>query len=285
MTTLDTAPAAPPDDAQPSPGGRTERPRGLLRMRGRGRLKVAVLYALGLAGGLGVWWLLHVREGSARVASPLETWDALVELHRRGDLWTAIRTSGERIIKGWGLGLLVGVPVGIAMGQWRTLRSLFDPYLQFLRFIPPIALIPLLIALFGIGETPKLLLIFYTCVFIVTINTIAGVQAVDESRIRAATSLGAGPARRLLSVVVPSTVPFIFTAARLAMGNAFLTIVAAEFVAAEEGVGAMLWRARNYGRTDWVFAGIFLLGMMGLITDLVLRAVGRSALRRFSVAT
>lgn len=169
------------------------------------------------------------------------------------------------------------------MGRSSLLRSLTDPYLQFLRFIPPIAFIPLTIIWLGIGEASKVVLIFYTAVFIVTINMMAGVRSVDESRLRAAASLGASPTRRMLVVVLPSTVPYLFTASRLAMGNAFLTIVSAELVAAQTGVGALIWRSRNYGRIDWVFAGIVLLGMMGLVADLTLRLVGRYGLRRFGI--
>jgi ABC-type nitrate/sulfonate/bicarbonate transport system permease component len=100
---------------------------------------------------------------------------------------------------------------------------------------------------------------------------IAGVQAVSEIRLRAAASLGAGPVRTLLTVIVPSTVPFMLTGARLSMGNSFLTIVSAEIVAAQEGLGALIWMSRNYARTEWVFVGIIVLGLLGYACDRVLR--------------
>lgn len=247
------------------------------------KVRSAGLFALGILAGLITWTLIAMIAGPAVVSSPAETLAAMVDLQTRDMLLPSITASSGRILKGWGLGIVVGAPIGVALGRSSLLRSLTDPYLQFLRFIPPIAFIPLTIIWLGIGEASKVVLIFYTAVFIVTINMMAGVRSVEESRLRAAASLGASPTRRLLVVVLPSTVPYLFTASRLAMGNAFLTIVSADLVAAQTGVGALIWRSRNYGRIDWVFAGIVLLGMMGLVADSTLRLVGRYGLRRFGI--
>jgi NitT/TauT family transport system permease protein len=233
--------------------------------------------------GLGVWQLLAVRFGPALLASPAQTLTAAIELARDGTLFNSVLASSRRILIGWGLGLLVGVPVGLVMGRMRLVRTLLDPYIEFFRFIPPIAFVTLAVVWFGIGESSKVVLIFYTSVFIVTLNTVAGVLAVSESKLRAAASLGAGRWQTLRHVVLPATVPHVVTGARLAMGNSFLTIVSAEIVAAQVGLGALIWTSRNYGRIDWVFVGIITLGLLGFVFDRVLRIVARRLLGRYGV--
>lgn len=180
--------------------------------------------------------------------------------------------------------MIVGVPIGILMGHFQFVRRLLDPYIEFFRFIPPIAFVTLAVIWLGPGESSKVALIFYTTVFIVTLNTIAGVLSVSELRLRAAASLGAGPLTAMLTVVVPSTIPYMVTGARIAMGNSFLTIVSAEIVAAQEGLGSLIWTARNYGHTEWVFVGIITLGLLGFVYDRIVRFAAKRLLRRYDVA-
>lgn len=247
------------------------------------RLRSAGLFAVSIVIGIGVWQLLAMKYGSALVASPGETLSAARELAADGTLGNSVIASGRRILIGWGLGLVVGVPVGLLMGQVPIIRRLLDPYIEFFRFIPPVAFVTLAVVWLGIGEASKVVLIFYTSVFIVTLNTIAGVLSVNETRLRAAAALGAGRWQVMRSVVLPSTVPHIVTGARLAMGNSFLTIVSAEIVAAQVGLGALIWTSRNYGRIDWVFVGIIVLGVLGFAFDRVLRIVASRLLRRYGV--
>ena len=203
-------------------------------------LRFGVRHAQSLLGivsvlaGILVWQLLSMRLPPLFLPSPITTFQSSIELWRDGTLARAILASLGRISLGWGCGLIVGIPVGILMGHFRLVRRMLDPYIEFFRFIPPIAFVTLAVIWLGPGESSKIALIFYTTVFTIIINMIAGVQAVGEIRLRAAASLGAGPVRTLLTVIVPSTVPFMVTGARLAMGNSFLTIVSAEIVAAQE---------------------------------------------------
>ena len=240
-------------------------------------------YALSLLLGLAVWALLSVRYGDTLLPSPLLTWNGAWELTANGTLLTSVVASARRIAIGWGLGVLVGVPVGLLMGRIGVVRRLLDPYIEFFRFIPPIAFVTIAIVWLGIGEASKVVLIFYTTVFIVTVNTISGVLAVDEEKLRAAASLGASRLQTLRSVVFPSTVPFVVTGSRLAMGNSFLTIVSAEIVAAQEGLGALIWTSRNTGQTSWIFVGIITLGILGFVFDRILRISARRLLGRYSV--
>jgi taurine transport system permease protein len=246
---------------------------------------VSILCTLiSIAAGLAVWQLASLRVPTLFLPSPLGTWEGFLELLEDGTLGTSILASGARILVGWGLGVAVGVPLGIFMGYFRWVRRLFDPYIEFFRFIPPIAFVTLAVIWLGPGEASKVALIFYTTVFIVTLNTIAGTVSVPELRLRAAASLGAGPLTTLRTVIVPSTVPYMVTGARLAMGNSFLTIVSAEIVAAQEGLGSLIWNARNYTRTEWVFVGIITLGLLGFLFDRILRIAARTLLKRYGVA-
>lgn len=254
------------------------------RVRLKARAVRLAYAAVSVLGGLAVWQLLSLRLPPIFMPSPALTLAGLVELAQDGTLWSSIVASGTRILVGWAAGVAVGAPLGILMGYFRPVRQIMDPYIEFFRFIPPIAFVTLAVIWLGPGELSKVALIFYTTVFIVTLNALAGTQAVSELRLRAAASLGAGPLTTLWTVIVPSTVPYLFTGARIAMGNSFLTIVSAEIVAAEEGLGALIWNARNYSRTEWVFAGILTLGCLGFLFDRILRAVASRFLKRYGVS-
>ncbi|KUN29704.1 nitrate ABC transporter permease [Streptomyces antibioticus] len=257
------------------------RPRRSKGRAGAQALRTIGLYIIAVLVGLGVWQLLAVKYGPALVASPSETLSAARELAADGTLGNSIIASSRRILIGWGLGVVVGAPVGLLIGQIRIVRLLLEPYTEFFRFIPPVAFVTLAVVWLGIGESSKVVLIFYTAVFIVTLNTSAGVMAVNESKLRAAASLGASRRQILQRVVLPSTVPYIVTGARLAMGNSFLTIVSAEIVAAQVGLGSLIWTSRNYGRIDWVFVGIITLGILGLVYDRILRLIAMRVLYKY----
>ncbi|CAN5770125.1 ABC transporter permease [soil metagenome] len=235
--------------------------------------------------GLVLWQVLSMFSTPLFLPSPATTWNGALELWNDGTLTGAVLASGARILIGWTIGVVVGVPLGIFMGHYRIVRQFFEPYIEFFRFIPPIAFVTLAVIWMGPGEVSKISLIFYTTVFIVTLNTLAGALAVPELRLRAAAALGANKLTTLWTVVVPSAVPYMVTGARIAMGNSFLTIVSAEIVAAEQGLGALIWIARNYARTEWVFAGIIVLGLMGFVFDRILRLATQKLLKRYGVST
>jgi NitT/TauT family transport system permease protein len=246
-----------------------------------GRLLTALL-SVGL--GIIVWQVLSLRYQPLFLPSPRLTLQAVGELWDDGTLLQSIGASLARIMAGWSLGLVIGIPVGIVMGYFSFVRRLLDPYIEFFRFIPPIAFVTLAVIWLGPGEASKVALILYTTIFIVVINTIAGVLSVSELRLRAAASLGAGRVQTLLTVIFPSTIPYMVTGARIAMGNSFLTIVSAEIVAAQVGLGSMIWTSRNYGKTEWVFVGIITLGLLGYSCDRIIRFAVRRLLRRYAVA-
>jgi NitT/TauT family transport system permease protein len=161
------------------------------------------------------------------------------------------------------------------MGANRAFRALLAPHIQFFRFIPSIAWLTPFVIWFGIGETPKVLLIFYTTVFIVALASSAGVGHIPQNMLRAGRALGASERQLLLHVTLPAVVPHILSGMRFAMGPAFTTVVAAEMIAANAGLGQMIENSRVFLQTGRIFVAMIVLGVLGLVTDTVFRILIR----------
>lgn len=241
------------------------------------------IYAVTVISSLLVWQLASMRTSPLFLPSPALVAQTGWELLGDGTLVRDARASLFRILVGWSVGALVAVPLGVAAGRVRVVRVALEPVVNLFRNIPPIAFIALTIIWFGVGEMGKIALIIYTSAFLVFINTLTGAQSVGVEKIRAAQSLGASRARVLLTVVVPATVPHIVTGLRLAMGTAFMTVVAAELVAADSGLGFLIYNSRVFGDTAVAFVGIATLGLLGLTTDLLLQLALRRVTYRFDV--
>lgn len=194
-----------------------------------------------------------------------------IEMVRNGELAKHVGISLQRILLGFLIGSLVAAPVGLLMGSNRIIRAIFEPYINFFRFVPSIAWLTPVVIWFGIGETSKVLIIIYTTTFIVMINTIVGVSNIAPNKMRAAACLGAGPGRTFLYVTLPATLPFILTGMRLAMGNSFATVVSAEMLAANSGLGYLIFNSRLWMATDQIFIGIVSLGVLGILADWIFR--------------
>ena len=229
-------------------------------------------YVIGFASLFALWHLASVYLlNSVLFPPPGRVIAKAIELAQDGTLWENARVSLERIGLGFVLGSLIGIPVGLAIGSFAIVRRLLEPYTEFLRFIPATAMITVAVIWFGIGEGSKIFLIIYTTVFIVIISTAAGVSAVTPNKVRAARSLGASRAQVFWYVAFPATVPYILTGMRLAMGNSFVTIIAAELVAANAGLGKMIWDARLYMLVDQIFVALLVLGLLGFTADRLFR--------------
>lgn len=187
------------------------------------------------------------------------------------DLWAQILVSLLRIWTGFLLGSLLGMVLGILMGGLPLARGMLYSVVEFFRFIPPIAMIVLAVSWFGTGDVATIFLIVFATVFIVTINTEDGVYHVTRNRVRAAESLGANTGQVFRLVIFPSTLPHALTGMRVAMGNAFSTIIAAEMIAADFGLGFMLQQARVFLKTGDIFVGLVALGLLGFATDRIFR--------------
>ena len=193
-----------------------------------------------------------------------------------------IVASMRRILQGFLIGSLAGIPLGLAIGSFRPVRLLLEPWTEFFRFIPAVAMITVAVIWFGIGEESKVFLIAYTTIFVVIISTAAGVGAVGRDKIRAAQCLGASRLQIFALVALPATVPYILTGMRVAMANAFVTIVAAELVASNDGLGKMLWDARLFMQIEDIFVALISLGLLGFATDRVFRLLIRAFAGRFN---
>jgi taurine transport system permease protein len=180
-----------------------------------------------------------------------------------------------RVVAGFVCGAIVGIPLGYAMGLSNWFRGWFDPIVEFMRPVPPLALIPLVIIWAGIGETGKIILLFLAALWIMAIAARSGVSGVNISKVHAAYSLGASKWQIMRYVIIPNSLPEIFTGARVAMGVCWGTVVAAELVAAEKGAGMMIMVASKFQNTDIVILGIILIGVIGFGIDMLMRGAER----------
>jgi taurine transport system permease protein len=193
------------------------------------------------------------------------------EGYRGSTLWEHLGWSLFRVIAGFFFGALIGIPLGYAMGLSDWFRGWFDPIVEFMRPVPPLALIPLVIIWAGIGELGKIILLFLAALWIMAIAARSGVSGVSISKVHAAYSLGASKWQIMRHVIVPNSLPDIFTGARVAMGVCWGTVVAAELVAAEKGAGMMIMVASKFQLTDIVIMGIILIGVIGFGIDILMR--------------
>jgi len=186
-------------------------------------------------------------------------------------LWEHTWISLQRVLLGFFFGALLGIPIGYAMGLTNWSRGWFDPIVEFMRPVPPLALIPLMIIWFGIGELSKVILLFLAALWIMIIAARAGVSGVAITKVHAAYSLGASKLQILWKVIIPNSLPEIFTGARVAMGVCWGTVVAAELVAAERGIGMMIMVASKFQLTDIIIVGIIVIGIIGFLIDMGIR--------------
>jgi len=231
----------------------------------------------------GIWGLASLAYTVDFLPSPLETIAGAKEIILDGTLVRFVGISSQRVLWGWSLGILFAVPAGLIIGRLELLRRIFEPFIDFLRFIPAIGFLTLFLMWFGAGEQSKVVLIFYATVFVILINTIVGVLSIDKNRLQAARSLGASEFQIIYSVLIPSALPHIFTGIRLGLGGAFTSIVAAEMLAAKEGIGFLIYTSRLYFRTDWIFVGLLTLGLMGYVSDRLIRVFGKTVLGRYGI--
>lgn len=186
-------------------------------------------------------------------------------------LWQHFSASLLRVTVAFWLAFLIAVPLGIAMGMSRVARGIFDPPIEFYRPLPPLAYLPLIIIWFGIDETPKILLIFLSCFAPLALAARSGMRSAAQEQINAAYSMGASYFQVIRHVILPAALPDILVGMRIAIGFGWTTLVAAEMVAANVGLGQMVLNASNFLRTDIVIMGIIVIGVIAYIFDLFMR--------------
>lgn len=237
-------------------------------------LKVSIVTTVLL---LSAWW--GVTEAAwvdpLFLPPPGAVFNRFLEVSQEGfagsTLWEHTWASLVRVFAAFFLSLATAVPIGLAMGMNRWFRGIFDPIIEFYRPIPPLAYLPLTIIWFGIYEKSKIILIFLACFAPMALSTRAGVRSVSIQQIHAAFSLGASRLQVVLQVVLKAALPEILTGMRIGMGFGWTTLVAAEMVAAERGLGHMILNASDFLVTDVVIMGIFVIGSIAYLSDLVMR--------------
>lgn len=226
---------------------------------------------------IGVWQFLSStgRVNALLLPAPLNVFRAGVMLTSNGTLPIDTAVSLARVLAGFFAALIVAVPLGVLMGLWWPVRDSVNPIIEVLRPVPPIAIIPVAMLWFGIGETSKVFLIAYGAFFPILLNTIAGFRAIDPVHIRAVQSLGGKRWDVIRHVVILSAFPHIVVGARLGMAMGFIVLVAAELIAADSGLGFLIQDARQHFMTDQIFVGIIAIGIIGLLLNQSLLLVER----------
>lgn len=246
-------------------------PRPVRKVRGSRLSKHAwllILNTVSIIGGIAIWWVLAL--SGLQLPTPPEVLQKAVQMWNAGILQEDVIASLARVLSGFILGTAVAVPVGFLMGWYTVARGLFEPWIQFFRTIPPLALLPLVLVLLGIGEVPKVFVIFLAAFLACVISTYQGVVSVDKTLINAARVLGAKDGTIFARVVVPASTPFILVGMRVGLGSAWATLVAAELLAAQAGLGYRMQQAQIYYDLSTIFVSIVIIGILGLVMDRLL---------------
>jgi NitT/TauT family transport system permease protein len=233
------------------------------------------LWPLLTAGVLLVVWHYSVRWSGTKVfPSPLNVEKGLAELLHRHVLWADIGDSLRRVALGFGLATIIGVPLGLTLGWYPALNQVVNPVVQILRPISPIAWIPVAIIFFGVGDRAAVFLIFLAAFFPILVACVSGVANVPSIFRRAGRNFGLSPAQIVARVIFPAALPQILIGLRLALGVAWLVVVAAEMIAVDSGLGYLVIDSRNSGkRYDLVVAAMLLIGLIGLALDIGFRRI------------
>lgn len=206
---------------------------------------------------------------------PSSLWGTTLEVVRDGSLLADIRISLGRIAVGFVLGTVPALLLGLAMGLFWPIRVFLMPIATAIYAIPKIALVPLILIVFGLGETSKYVTVGISIFFLVLLNTMAGVLAIDRSYRDVAHNFGAGPLDLLLSVALPGALPSIFTGLRLGLGFALVVIVGTEFIGADDGIGNFINTNSQIYALDKMFVGLIVTGLMGWLLTLAVDLVER----------
>jgi NitT/TauT family transport system permease protein len=225
---------------------------------------------------LALWHYAVILSGTKIFPSPVEVKNGMLELIRKHVLWRDIIDSLRRVAIGFGAAVILGVPIGLSLGWYPAADKVVNPVMQILRPISPIAWIPVAIIFFGVGDHAAIFLIFLGAFFPIVVACINGVSSVPAMFRRAGRNFGLSPAQLLTRVVFPAALPQIIVGLRIALGIAWLVVVAAEMIAVDSGLGYLIIDSRNSGkRYDLVIAAMLLIGLIGLVLDFGFRRLER----------
>ena len=245
------------------------------------RLRLA-LNLCGVVLGLLAWQIgAAVKANPLVFPSPVASVQALGDLVSTSDQLAQVGTTLTRVLVGFALGSALGVATALLIGAVRPVGEALEPVVHFLRSVTPVAWVVPATIWFGVGEASLRFIVVYATVFPVVLNTLAGMAAIAPNKRRMARTMGAGPLRTYVTVVIPNAVPFILTGMRLALGYSFMSVVGAEMVAGNDGLGYLIYHSRLFLQIDVMFAGILVLGIVGLASDRLLVFLSGRLMRRY----
>ncbi len=244
----------------------------------------AVRLAINIAsvlGGFLLWYLItRIPTINTFLASPEQVYAALLsESAADGRFFKDIWISLQRVLVGFGLAFVCSIPIAFLMGWYPKVRSAVEPWIQFLRTIPPIALIPLVILAMGLGEPPKYTIIFVAAFLVMVVTIYQGIKEVDKTLIKAAYTFGATDRDIFWDIMIPAAFPFILVGARLGMAASLTTLIAAELTGTTFGLGARIQGAQQFMDTSIVLLGIIAIGVIGFVLDKILLLVEKRLTR------
>jgi NitT/TauT family transport system permease protein/sulfonate transport system permease protein len=236
--------------------------------------KNAALYALLPLGIIAVWWVFSALKllNPYLIPPPEKIWNAALRLSESGELWRHVRISLLRVWAGYGISAAAALPLALLFHEIPALRKIFHGLFETVRAIPPLALIPLLILWFGIGEASKLAVIVLATFFPIFLNAESGFDSMDSRWLELSRSLELSLPRHIRSVLIPAALPQIITGLRLGFGYAWRALLGAELFASASGLGYFITDSQAMARVDRVFVGVIAIGLLGVIFDTLFRA-------------
>jgi NitT/TauT family transport system permease protein len=248
----------------------------LLRLRAEIPLSARVALAIGgVAGLLALWWFAAtvLSTNAVLVPTPGAAWRAGADYWNSGELGTDFAASATRVLKGYSISMGVGILLGLSIGSFRSVEAFWESPIGFLRYIPATALTPLFLLWLGIDETPKVALIIADTVFYNILMIADVARGVPRELITTSYTLGAGRTRVLRRVVLPHSWPGIIDVARINLAAAWLMLVVAELLAAQDGLGYRLVQSQRFRQVDRMFAILMIFAVVGIASDLALRGL------------
>lgn len=207
--------------------------------------------------------------------SPLGVIRKMIELAKEGELWSSCYSSTRRVMVGWIWSVVFALPIGMLMARSKKFSAFIQPIIEFARYLPVVALVPLTLLYMGIDESQKYMIIFLGTFFQLVLMVCDTVSSVDQNMINAARTLGAKGFQIYKEVIFPAALPGLMDDFRMTIGWAWTYLVVAEMVAASDGLGYMILRSQRYLATDTIFSGLIMIGLIGLVTDFLFRLLSR----------
>lgn len=230
---------------------------------------------------LALWTLAVKATGTKIFPTPLDVVRAVISLAEKSLLWRYILDSLTRVFAGYGIAIVVGIPLGFLLGWSESLARAVNPVVQVLRPISPLAWMPLAVIWFGVSNAAPIFLIFLSSFFPIVVAAMNGVRNVPQLYLQAGRNFGLNTPQLMVRIVAPAMLPHIVVGLRIAFGIAWVVLVAAEMIAVDSGLGYLIIDARNAGkRYDLVVAGMLMIGLLGLVLDTLIRRIERAVLKR-----